>query len=88
LTIKNTTPYLLIEGKEVIRLGLTELAILRGFVRDVLNTCRYDDTGVTDDLYDPAMQAADILQIVDVPMLDEDDPDLEEFYRKDKEEDE
>ncbi len=72
----------------MIRLGLTELAILRGFVRDVLNTCRYDDTGVTDDLYDPAMQAADILQIVDVPMLDEDDPDLEEFYRKDKEEDE
>ena len=52
--------------------GATELAILRGFVRDVLSTINYDDTGVTDDLYDSALSCAEILGIVDVPRLDDD----------------
>lgn len=62
--------------------GATELALLRGFVRDVLNTITYDDTGITDELYDSALQCAEILGIVDVPRLDEDDPDLDEFMHK------
>lgn len=52
--------------------GATELATLRGFVRDVLETINYDDTGVTDDLYDSALRCAEILGVVDVPRLDDD----------------
>jgi len=63
--------------------GATELAILRGFVRDVLETINYDDTGVTDDLYDAALRAAEVLGIVDVPRLDDDDPEIEEAWRND-----
>lgn len=55
--------------------GATELAVLRGFVRDVLRTCELDTEGITTDLYDPAMQAAEILGIVAVPFVDEEDED-------------
>ena len=46
-----------------VTLGAMELASLRGFVRDVLETIQYDDTGVTYDLEDGAMRAAEILKM-------------------------
>ena len=73
--IIRTSPYYLLGNKEEDNLktyGATELAILRGFVRDVLETITYDDTGVTDDLYDSALRAAEVLGIVDVNRLDDD----------------
>jgi hypothetical protein len=80
-----TSPYLTgLKGDTDLKtLGATELAILRGFVRDVLETINYDDTGVTDDLYDGALRSAEVLGIIDVPRLDEDDPEIEEVWRKD-----
>ena len=79
-----TSPFLITDKKDtnLKTLGATELAILRGFVRDVLTTINYDDTGATDDLYDAALQCAEILGIVDVPMLDEEDPEIENFIKK------
>lgn len=68
-------------------LGATELSTLRGFVRDVLNTIRYDDTGATDDLYDPAMNCAQILDIVEAPFEDDDEYDTEEDWYPDYEDD-
>lgn len=61
-------------------LGATELSILRGFVRDVLEICNYDDTDVTVDLYEPALQCAELLGMAVERQFDEDDPDLEQFY--------
>ena len=58
-------------------LGATELSLLRSLVRDLLETCNYDDTGVTDDLYDKATACAEVLGIVPIPLVDEDEgPDV------------
>lgn len=70
-------------------LGATELSLLRGFIRDVLEICEYDDTGVSNDLYDPAMQCAELLGMVHVPLVDEDmDDDYEDGYYDDEDDDE
>lgn len=61
------------------QLGATELAVLRGFVRDVLRTCELDDTGTTDDLYDAGLQAAEILGIVEVPFVEDENEDDNEW---------
>lgn len=47
----------------MVTLGATELAHLRGLVRDVLEVINYDDTGVTLDLREPAMICAEILRM-------------------------
>ena len=44
-------------------LTVPELAVLRGFVRDVFSTIENDDTGVSWDLEDQALAAADILEM-------------------------
>lgn len=54
----------------MVTLSATELALLRGFVRDVLETCEFDDTGVTADLYDSALTAGEILKMSPVSTLD------------------
>ena len=58
-----------------VTLGATELAALRGFVRDVLETINYDDTGVTADLEDGALRASEILKMSAYvsPVLEESD---------------
>ena len=62
-------------------LGATELSLLRSLVRDLLETCNYDDTGVTDDLYDKATACAEVLGIVPIPLVDEDEgPDDERDF--------
>lgn len=45
-------------------LGATELASLRRFVREVLTTCEADVEGLFIDVYDSALEAAEILGVV------------------------
>jgi hypothetical protein len=59
-------------------LSATELSVLRRFIKDVLETINYDDTGVTLDLEDGALASAEILDIVMIdPYLEDDDGQLE-----------
>lgn len=76
------------KNKDMKTLGATELSLLRGLIKDLLNTCEYDDTGVTADLYDKALAAAEVLNIVWTPLVDEDDPDFEEDDYEDRFKDE
>lgn len=55
----------------MLNLGASELAILRQFVKDVLQTIEYDDTGVTDELEDPAKTCAEILKMIYTGVDDE-----------------
>lgn len=48
----------------MVMLGATELAHLRRFVKEVLTICEADVEGMVSDLYDPAIQAAEILGVV------------------------
>ena len=69
----NGHPWLYNErNTDVKTLSATELSVLRRLVRDVLETVRYDDTGVTFDLEDGALASAEILDIIAI------DPDLDE----------
>jgi hypothetical protein len=52
------------KATEMLNLGASELAILRQFVREVLETIELDDTGVTDDLYEGALNASEILGLI------------------------
>jgi hypothetical protein len=63
VTLTNKTPYLTGEDKIVVQLGSTELSRLRGFVRDVAEIVKYDNSGVTDDLIDSVLIAAEILKV-------------------------
>ena len=47
----------------MVTLGATELARLRGFVLDVAEIVKYDNTGTTDDLIDSVLTAAEILKV-------------------------
>jgi hypothetical protein len=48
---------------KVLELTPAEVATLTEFVQEVLTICNYDDTGVTDDLIEPAAVCAEILQM-------------------------
>lgn len=61
-------------------LGATELAILRGFVRDVFRVIEVDDTGTSDDLYDGVMKAAEILGMHEIPFSSYEDEIVDEDY--------
>lgn len=45
-------------------LGATELAHLRGFLREYFYLLQYDDAGVLDELHDQALICAEILGVV------------------------
>jgi hypothetical protein len=68
----NNSPYY-IGGSKVVTLSATELALLRGFVRDVLETCDADYDGVTWGLEDQAKVAAEILKMIPPPKVDDDE---------------
>jgi len=38
-----------------------EEAVFKRLIEEVLTTCRWDDTGVTGDLIEPALEAAEVL---------------------------
>lgn len=64
VNVNNNSPYEMGNGDgKMVTLGATELAALRGFVRDVLQTVALDDTGITLDLEEPALIAAEILKM-------------------------
>ena len=54
-------------------LSATEMAVLRRFIKDVIEVIQYDDTGITYDLDDGAAAAAEILGIIYVSVQEDDD---------------
>jgi hypothetical protein len=53
-------------------LSATELAVLRRFIKDVIEVIQCDDTGITYDLDDGAAASAEILGIVYMPLSEQD----------------
>lgn len=53
----------------------TEWNLLRQFTREVLAVCDADDTGVTESLYDLALNAAEILQMQEAIIRDSEEID-------------